>query len=239
MNNYLIESCICGVELYFDHTTINDIPVKVCKNCGTIHQELKNFTSQDLVDFYQYQYHLAYQAKKGVISYYDRYEHDCKVADLRLTDYSFLLSRGMKGLDVGSSNSAFVHRANVQGLVCEGLEIGDSIGDDTVTIRGNLETADLKRDHYDFVTMHDSIEHMIDPRRALLKVQTILKSKGVLIVDLPDFFIEEGKHHWKRVEHLWFFTREQFIKLLEVSGFTLIRVTTPIPGKLVFYAVSQ
>lgn len=236
MNSRLIEYCVCGVEVFFDDNVINDIPVLECKNCGIIHQKLENFSKQDLTDFYEHQYHLSYQEKKGVISYFDRYEHDCKVADIRLDSYSKYLSNGMKGLDIGSSNSAFVHRANNRGMNCMGLELGDSIGDDSVTIRGNLENAELEKAYYDFVTMHDSIEHMIDPKSALVKVRLILKTNGLLIVDLPDFFAPEGIHHWKRVEHLWFFTEKDFIRLLESTGFKMLEVTRPIPGKLVFYA---
>ncbi len=234
--NRLIEQCVCGVEIFFEDNVINDIPVLECKNCGIIHQKLENFTEQDLIDFYQYQYHDLYQAKKGVVSYHNRYEHDCKVADIRLDSYAKYLAEGLEGLDIGSSNSAFVHRANARGMKCTGLEMGDSIGDDSVTIRGNLEHTALEAGRYNFVTMHDSIEHMIDPRRALIKVQSILTNGGLLIVDLPDFFVPEGKHHWKRIEHLWFFTERDFERLLMSTGFTLLEVTRPIPGKLVFYA---
>ena len=83
--------------------------------------------------------------------------------------------------------------------------------------------------------MHDSIEHMIDPKNSLIKVFHILKNKGILIIDLPDYFINAGKHHWKYIEHLWFFTQDQFLNLLINIGFKLEKIDKPIPGKLVFY----
>jgi SAM-dependent methyltransferase len=140
------------------------------------------------------------------------------------------------GLDIGSSNSAFVHRARARNIQCLGLEPGEDIGDDSVTIRGTLESAYLNPDYFDFVTMHDSIEHMIDVNLALQKVHTILKSGGQVILDLPDYYSPSGSHHWKRIEHLWFFTEDQFEKVLDKQGFSVDKIVTPIPGKLVYYA---
>jgi len=117
-----------------------------------------------------------------------------------------------------------------------GLEPGKDIGDDSVTIRGTLESAYLNPNYFDFVTMHDSIEHMVDVNSALQKVYEILTTGGQLILDLPDYFSPSGSHHWKRIEHLWFFTEDQFQDILKKNGFEVIKITTPIPGKLVYYA---
>ena len=144
-----------------------------------------------------------------------------------------------KGLDIGSSNSAFVHEANRLGFNVDGLEPGNNIGDDLVTIRGTLDTINLDRLQLDWVTMHDSVEHMIDVGRALSQVNCILKDNGLLILDLPDFFVEEGLHHWKYIEHLWFFSKDQIIDILNKRGFSLITYDQPIPGKLVFYCRKQ
>jgi SAM-dependent methyltransferase len=168
------------------------------------------------------------------MTYEERYEHDCRVADQRLDAYK--LPDVSVGLDIGSSNSAFVHRARAKNIQCLGLEPGENIGDDTVTIRGTLETAYLNPNHFDFVTMHDSIEHMIDMTGSLQLVRQILKSNGLVIIDLPDYYSPQGQHHWKHIEHLWFHTEDQFIDVLNKVGFEVIKTTNPIPGKLVFYA---
>lgn len=236
LSNNLIKQCVCGNSIRFKEKTINGLPVLECNDCGVVHQHLPNFTYEDYIGFYQYQYHDLYQEKKGVISYADRYEHDCKVADLRLDAYTDLVRPGMKGLDVGSSNSAFVHRAISRGLDCVGLEPGDAIGDDAVTIRGTILTATIENDRFDFVTMHDSIEHMVDVDAEMLAINRVMKQGGLLVVDLPDYFGEAGQHHWKRVEHLWMFNKEDMEDFLWLWGFEVFNVTTPIPGKFVFYA---
>lgn len=239
LKNNLIQSCVCGNDSDFTKQVIHYLNVLKCNSCGVVHQDLEGWTPDRYSNFYKNDYHINFQQKKGVVSYKDRYDHDCMVAEKRLNSYDSFLKQGMIGLDVGSSNSAFVHRANLRKLDCTGLEPGMEIGDDQCTIRGTLESADLNADHYDFITMHDSIEHMIDVNRALTVVKRILKKGGLLFVDLPDYFIPDGYHHWKKIEHLWLFSQDDFKKLLEQWGFFIEQITTPIPGKLVFFARKQ
>lgn len=235
----LIKKCVChneGSYAIFEQNKINDIDTLTCKYCLVTHQLLPNFTEQDLADFYARDYHVSYQQKKNVITYQDRYYHDCSVAQLRLDAYVDYIKEGMIGLDIGSSNSAFVHEANKRNIRCFGLEPGESIGDDTVTINDTLEHAEFEDESYNFVTMHDSIEHMIDPAASLDKVHRILMADGIAIIDLPDFYNPAGQHHWKTIEHLWFFSQDNFERLLKEHRFKVEKVTAPIPGKLVFYA---
>jgi hypothetical protein len=77
---------------------------------------------------------------------------------------------------------------------------------------------------------------MIDVNSALLKVSSILKTDGILILDLPDYFVEAGKHHWKYIEHLWMFRKEDLERILNNLKFTMLDISSPIPGKLVFVA---
>jgi SAM-dependent methyltransferase len=233
LENNLIKSCVCGNNNKFSKLFVNMLPVVACDNCDIIHQDLEDWTPEKYLNFYKTDYHLEYQKNRGTMTYEERYEHDCRVADIRLDayripDYSI-------GLDIGSSNSAFVHRARARNIQCLGLEPGEDIGDESVTIRGTLETAYLNPDHFDFVTMHDSIEHMVDVNGALEKIHKILKENGTLILDLPDYFSPKGQHHWKHIEHLWFFTEEQFADVLKNNGFEVFNITKPIPGKLVYY----
>lgn len=233
LENSLIKKCTCGNETNFVKLFVNMLPVVSCEKCDVIHQDLDGWTAEQYFDFYKTEYHQHYQENRGTMTYEERYEHDCGVSDMRLDAYN--LPAGYLGLDIGSSNSAFVHRANARGLRCLGLEPGANIGDDSVTVRGTLETAYFNPEYFDFVTMHDSIEHMIDMTGALQRVNAILKVGGYAVIDLPDYFSPQGSHHWKHIEHLWFHTEDQFIKVLNANGFSLIKTTQPIPGKLVFY----
>jgi SAM-dependent methyltransferase len=236
ITNNLIIACTCGNETAFSNYIKHDLAVLECLNCGVIHQTLENWTPEMYIGFYAHEYHLDYQENRGTMTYEFRYEHDCKVSDTRLEAYKELLRPGSSGIDIGSSNSAFVHRAIDMGYKCVGLEPGEHIGDDSVTIRGTLEDTELAANEYDWATLHDSIEHMIDVNKAFEKLNLILKKGGLAVLDLPDYFIPQGFHHWKRIEHLWLFSKDQFSEIIRSHGFSIEKITAPIPGKLVFYA---
>ena len=209
----------------------------ICDQCGVAHQLIEGWNTADLVNFYEHEYHKKFQEDKGVVTYADRYAHDCTVADTRLKTYNGFLPRGSRGLDIGSSNSAFVHRARAQGYQCLGLEPGENIGDSSVTIRGALGEVYLNPNYWDWITMHDSVEHMVDMNLALQTVRELLVHRGHVIIDLPDYWNPAGQHHWKKIEHLWFHTMEQMRDLLHKNGFAVEAIKEPIPGKLVFYAI--
>lgn len=232
----LIKNCVCGNTTDFQKQNLHGIDVLVCDSCGVVHQELINWTEESYLSFYENDYHAKFQKVKGRKTYQENYEHDCAVAEKRLAKYVQYLTPEMKGLDIGSSNSAFVHRARSKNLDCWGLEPGHDIGDNAVTIRGSIVSANIDANSFDFVTMHDSIEHIVDVRSTLQNVTKILKQSGYLILDLPDYWIESGYHHWKYIEHLWYFTAEQMQTILKDYGFVVIGVDRPIPGKIVFYA---
>jgi 2-polyprenyl-3-methyl-5-hydroxy-6-metoxy-1,4-benzoquinol methylase len=236
LTNNLIKNCICGNSVSFTESSHNGVELLTCDDCNVTHQLLTNFSQQDLDDFYSKQYHLDFQKKKNFIPYQERYDHDRKVAKLRFEQYKEFLQPGMNGLDIGSSNGAFVDEVISNGLQCIGLEPGENIGNPDLTIHGSLENTKLDHRAYDFVTMHDSIEHMINPYWAIGKVYDILKVNGIAIIDLPDFYIPEGDHHWKTIEHLWYFKESEFVRLLTTNSFTVEKITKPIPGKIVFYA---
>jgi SAM-dependent methyltransferase len=236
LENKLIKSCTCGNTDNFTNDIINNINILKCNTCKVIHQDLKDFNEEKYYDFYKTTYHIEYQENRGTMTYEERYEHDRKISKLRFDQYKDYIYPPMVGLDIGSSNSAFVHEGNSLGFSCLGLEPGQNIGDDHVTIRGTLSNVYFNDNHFDFITMHDSIEHMINVNIALTKVYNILKPEGMLLVDLPDYFDPAGQHHWKYIEHLWFFDKDQFKLILENAGFKIRDIKIPIPGKLVFYA---
>jgi len=238
ISNNLIKSCTCGNKTEFTPNSICDVSILICNECGVAHQLLEGWDEAKLNEFYGHEYHKNYMQKTGHQSYHDRYKHDLAVAAKRFATYSAYImgAIGKKTLDIGSSNSAFVHYALANGYDAWGLEPGD-IGDDGCTIRGNLASARIDEGVWDLITMHDSIEHMVNIGSALTKVHSLLSTDGKLIIDLPNFWHTDGMHHWKVVEHLWFHNVDQMTELLNNHGFDVDAVHEPIPGKLVFYTI--
>jgi len=236
ISNNLIQECSCGETKNFISKIINDIPLLICNVCDVPHQCLPGWTPEMIVEMYKTTYHSEEQKKIGLREYKDRYNHDYKVAKLRLDAYHNYISRSTIGLDVGSSNSAFVHAARHEGLDFIGIDPGHEIGDSNLTIRSTIQDYEFEDRKFNLITMHDSLEHMVEVRNIVTKIVSILEDKGFLIIDIPDYYVPEGIHHWRPVQHLWYWNKHQMIQFLNYFNLSVVEVANPIPGKLVFYA---
>ena len=219
----LLIKCICG-SVGGKTSRKKGISTIKCDRCGLIRQNIE-MTKEDLSKFYDKEYPKKFHS----------FEHDKKVAKKRLDVYQ--LSKGIKLLDVGCGNGAFVQEAVKAGVEAYGTDIlaedqckaGDFYNQPLLDV--NFPT-----DHFDVITVHDVFEHFVDPVEQLNEIFRILKQKGTLILDLPDFHSKAGSHHWKRIEHLWFPTMDQMLGMLADAGFQINKVDKPISGKLVFYS---
>ena len=84
-----------------------------------------------------------------------------------------------------------------------------------------------KRQLYDAILMSQVLEHSIEPMEWLLKANSILSDKGVLIVALPMFkglyrFLGLKDPYVCPPEHLNFFTKKSLKIALEISGFQIL-----------------
>jgi len=156
---------------------------------------------------------------------------------MRLKEYKETLGLNSgKALDIGSSNNAFVDYLNLSGFDCCGIEIGEEGSNHPqTTYTDDLLNLELPENYFDLVTLHDVFEHLIYPEAYLKEIKKILKPGAFMVLDLPNYFVPEGLHHWRPVQHLWFFSKEQTEKILKVNGFEVLAVREPIASKLVFY----
>ena len=235
LENNLIKKCLCGNQFRF-HTYIrHSIPVAECDQCGIVHQFLEEFDQEDLAKFYENEYHIDHQSVLGRATYQERYDQDRRVAKNRLTKYSAFLEKSHKGLDIGSANNAFVDEARAQGIDCYGVEPGKKLHQSTTSYNSMFEQTAFPADWVDFITLHDVLEHFLDPQETIRHCAHVLRPGGMLIIDFPDFFDSAGQHHWRPIQHLWYLTQPQLTDLVVKHGFILESIDQPIPGKKVYY----
>lgn len=232
----LISSCVCGNETDFSSDTVNSIPVRICNQCGVMHQDL-DMTPEQYFNFYATEYHTDFQQKRGTPTYEGRYKHDTDVAIKRYKEYhKGYLTSGGSILDIGSSNNAFVDYMRTLGYKAYGVEIGsEGAKHPQTTYNKDLLDIHFPPKMFSLVTLHDVFEHFIDPIPYLKEIHKILDANGTLIIDFPNFFEPAGLHHWKPVEHLWFFSLEQMKIIFDEYGFVVDKVEKPIESKFVFY----
>ena len=97
-------------------------------------------------------------------------------------------------------------------------------------VQGNVETdlSALRDNGHDVIVMRQLIEHLRDPRAALLGLYRKLSPNGLLVIDTPnrgglDYLLFKrrnwGGYHIPRHFHL--FTQKSLVTLLEATGYTI------------------
>jgi len=224
----LIPACICGVdtESAFSFWEINGIPLRLCQACSAYHQ-IVNLDKDGLTEYYRKEYDKKHCAAT-------RYAHDREVAKKRMRAYDAIIPDTGKLLDIGCNNGAFVDEALWCGYDAYGNEVNPNIINKR-TFPGILFDCKFKDGEFDVITMHDVLEHLIDPHVYLAEVRRVLNDAGMVVIDFPHFFGPECAHHFKLVEHLWYFTEARLNVLFEDAGFEVVKYNIPIPSKLVYF----
>ena len=165
------------------------------------------------------------------------YSHDLEVAKLRCVEYGIESGCVDNLLDVGSGSGAFVDECRSRGVQAYGCEIADydcSNNNDFI-YKGRFEGINFPTDHFDKVTCHDMLEHVLDPLATIKEMFRVTNQGGQCLIDIPRFFHKAGEHHWKAFEHIWFFDEKQLKELLEKVGFIVREIRHPLDSKAVFY----
>jgi SAM-dependent methyltransferase len=217
----LLPYCLCGSGNAYAAAR-HGLDVLVCQDCGVTRQHVP-MTSAQYADFYK-----SYHGKV----YAHRPEHDREIGALRVKAHGeFLWGRI---LDIGCGSGGFVWACRNAGHDAEGQEVGP--GEDPGIYRAALTDIGFPTGWADTVTLHDVLEHVEDPKGMVQEIARIVKPGGSLIIDVPDFFSPDAKHHWKTTEHIWLYRQTDVEYLIVSAGFVIERVDRPIPGKMVFYA---
>lgn len=235
--------CICGCESgeiserQYNIVTaagetlkaLDNLQIITCKDCGIIRQYSPPYSDIDTEQFY------AGYEPTGQEYHAKTYEHDRGVAKKRRKAYSLGSSSG-KVLDVGSGSGAFVDECRSIGVEAYGCEIAKytCAKDDSFVYRKRFEDIHFPTDHFETVTCHDVLEHVIDVKTFIDELFRVTAQQGHCIIDFPNYFSSDGDHHWKK-EHIWYFNAKQLKKILEAAGFEIYKIKRPIPSKKVFY----
>lgn len=175
--------------------------------------------------------------------YYDAWGlHDdvSTVSQLKKATFAYVLGqlpplpRGSKLLDCGAATGFLLEIAKEKGFEPYGIELSE-FGANAIaekfgkgrSFRGEIESAsfpDAGDGSFQGITMCDYIEHVRNPKRVLERARTLLAPDGVLALTTPDTGslthrgLGVGWSHYK-VEHLYYFGRENITKLLQSAGY--------------------
>lgn len=236
--------CICGNSSFDQETRAGfvtdesgqslpcEIPVAVCATCGLVRQEDLPFDTEEEYGRH-YTEHYPPGSPKYIPKVYAADLHDAGKTFERLK-----LSSAHRLLDLGCGSGALVEVCRKRGIEAYGCELVQyhyAPKSPHVYYR-KFEEIHFPTDHFDRVVCADVVEHVLDPVGFLREVFRVTDQNGTVFLELPLFFHPQGKDHWKRIEHLWYFTPSQFERLLKRVGFTEIQTIPKEETKIVFSA---
>jgi len=83
---------------------------------------------------------------------------------------------------------------------------------------------------FDLIFLENQLQHFEEPRASLRTLAILLKLRGLLILRTPNLDSAQRKWfgpawtHWKPEKHRYIYSRKSLIKLLEQTGFSLVKL---------------
>lgn len=161
-----------------------------------------------------------------------------------------LVDRG-EVLEIGSSTGYMTKRFVKKGCAVDVVEMDEmAVGKVTKIARqtfiGSVEDEKLQqgiRIKYDFIVCADVLEHLVNPEKVLIFLQTRLKKMGQILISIPNVAfwnmrleLLKGRFEYQQSglldkTHLRFYTYHSFLKLLKICGFKILNIY-PAEGKI-------
>jgi 2-polyprenyl-3-methyl-5-hydroxy-6-metoxy-1,4-benzoquinol methylase len=228
---------LCGKE---DHRHLfmkGSWDIVKCENCGLIFVKNPPKSSELESEIYSKDYfesHVA-RVKKAVNDsiFENIFERRYKLISQK--------SRPNKGkmLEIGCGIGTFLEIAKNDDWHTYGIDISEQSCNyarehDLEVYQGDFCYMDnfIKEyeDYFDIITMWACIEHMRDPKRALLNANRCLKDNGTIVISTGDIESIDAKISgikWDLLtppDHLYYFSQKTLTKLLEETGFQVIKL---------------
>jgi 2-polyprenyl-3-methyl-5-hydroxy-6-metoxy-1,4-benzoquinol methylase len=92
-------------------------------------------------------------------------------------------------------------------------------------------------DKADIIIMNDVIEHLLNPRKVLIKCNKLMNKNGIMFLSTPNIegesfkLLRDGWQFIGPTEHLYYFSADTILRLLDKTGFRVLAVDYGDPGK--------
>ncbi|MBV1915551.1 MAG: class I SAM-dependent methyltransferase, partial [Pseudomonadales bacterium] len=138
-------------------------------------------------------------------------------------------------LEIGCASGSFMHQMAEQGWQVEGIEFSEKAALEASQLgykvyAGQLEEAPLPSKQVDLIVGWMVIEHLHDPVGGLKKLRQCSKPDGWIALSVPNAASFEFKlfnDKWYALQlptHLYHYTPQSIEKMLEASGWSLIKI---------------
>ncbi len=172
-------------------------------------------SKQNLHKYYQSSSYISHtDSKKGLTSFL--YQWVKKRAIKNKLNLILKLNNGTgRLLDIGSGTGEFLKKANDAGWIVNGVEPNENArklaAKKKIHLRESID--DFSNEKFDVVTLWHVLEHLPELEDSIIKIEELLKPKGILIVAVPNYKSYDAKYYkqyWAGYDvprHLWHFSK--------------------------------
>lgn len=194
----------------------------ICAKCGLVWSDPLPHNPRD---FYEDDYRVSY---KG--TYAPKPKHILRAGNIALARHlkiEQLLSKPLAILDVGSGGGEFSYLLQTLGHDVKGIEPNKGYAEYSILEYGLnvqvgfIQDAMLQEASFDLITIWHVLEHTDDPFAVLVKLHTLLKEQGILVIEVPNIeaTCQSPKSTFHEA-HLFNFNIATLQRLAEKAGFT-------------------
>lgn len=155
-----------------------------------------------------------------------------------------------KLLDVGCAAGFFLEAARDEGFIVFGSETNKNLaswGKRELGLKIEafpFERTKLKNDYFDIISFWDVLEHLTDPLSSVVKSNKLLKNDGIIVINYPDIssiWAKLFKKNWWFIVsvHLFYFDKKSIAKILQKSGFIIIKDKKHIQRLSLYYLLNR
>ena len=138
-------------------------------------------------------------------------------------------------LDIGCGTGAFLNVCKNAGFECEGIEPDENaralaIAQYGLKVSGESALEGLPEKHYDVITLWHVLEHVPLLNERIVKIKSLLKENGHLIIAVPNCASYDAQHYgnlWAAYDvprHLYHFTPATMGQLIEKHELKIARI---------------
>lgn len=251
MNTSTCKLCSSPVVLLEDHLYDDRYgfpglySVYQCTNChfGQISPEPDQATLEKIYTDHYHRSNTSAEEVKRQAQYTGSWKQRMQRAWIGTThDAHFYITPGTKVLDMGCGNGKSLLEIQNMGGEAYGTEYDKNIKSIAKDLGLNIHFGDLNSapwsdEFFDFITMSQLLEHIIDPVAFLKIVKQKLKKNGRVVMSFPNIDSFNRKQagrkwiNWHIPYHVNFFSRKSILLLAEQTGLSVevVRTITPLP----------
>ncbi|MCP4328289.1 MAG: class I SAM-dependent methyltransferase [Alphaproteobacteria bacterium] len=198
MGELVEKSCaICGSGSFLDVAEVDRYgfyyPTGLCRDCGNLQQRMY-YSNEDLDLLYSEYYRDIYGEVSPSELFSIQYAKSRRIYDFLTND----VSKGGRVLEVGCGSGGILKFFQDRGFEVEGCDLDTRYIKYGRTRGISIACQDIDgmatSNEFDLIILSHVLEHLINPRRALEKLKSMLSKEGMIYIEVPSIHIVRSNY---------------------------------------------